>query len=74
MNYHKKKIIAPIIVTVLTVFYYVAYFGFLVSLLDGIWKFALGIIPVAFTGVMIYVCAQRIKEIKNGEEDDLSKY
>jgi hypothetical protein len=24
--------------------------------------------------VMIYVCVQRIKEIKGGEEDDLSQY
>ena len=25
-------------------------------------------------GVMIYVCAQRIREIRKGEEDDISKY
>ena len=25
-------------------------------------------------GGMIYVCIQRIREIKGGEEDDLSKY
>ena len=74
MNSHKKKIAAPIIVTVLMVLYYVLYFGFLMSLLDGILKYALGIIPLAFSIVMIKVCIERINEIKKGEENDLSKY
>ena len=74
MNSHKKKMIAPIIITVIMILYYVAYFVFLISLLDGFWKYALGIIPLAFSGVMIYVCIERINEIKKGEEDDISKY
>ena len=74
MKSNKKKMIAPIIVTVLMILYYIVYFGFLISLLDGIWKYALGIVPLAFSGVMIYVCIQRINEIRKGEEDDISKY
>ena len=74
MNAKKKKMIAPIIVTVLMVLYYLVYFGFLISLLDGVWKYALGIIPLALSGVMVGVCIERIKEIREGEEDDLSKY
>ena len=74
VNSHKKKMIAPIIITVIMILYYITYFGFLISLLDGIWKYALGIIPLAFSGVMIAVCVERIKEIKKGEEDDLSQY
>ena len=74
MNIHKRKMIAPIIITVIMILYYIAHFGFLISLLDGIWKYALGIIPLAFSGVMIYVCVQRINEIKKGEEDDISQY
>ena len=74
VNTHKKKMVAPILVTVIMVLYYVAYFGFLMSFLDGIWRWALGIIPLAFLGVMIAVCVERIKEIKKGEEDDLSQY
>ena len=70
----KKKLIAPIIVTILIVLYYVVYFGFLISLLEGAWKYALGIIPLAFSAVMVKVCIERINEIKKGEEDDLSKY
>ena len=69
-----KKLIAPIIVSILMVLYYVVYFGFLISLLEGVWKYALGIIPLAFSTVMIKVCIERINEIKKGEEDDLSKY
>ena len=74
MKNHKKKMIAPIIVTVLMVLYYMVYFGFLISLLEGIWRYALGILPLVFTGVTIYVCIQRIQEIRKGEEDDLSQY
>ena len=74
LNSHKKKMIAPIIITVIMILYYITYFGFLISLLDGIWKYALGIIPLVFSGIMIYVCIERINEIKKGEEDDISKY
>ena len=74
VNSHKKKMIAPIIVTIIMIVYYVVYFGFLISLLSGIWQITLGIVPLAFSGVTIYVCVQRINEIKKGEEDDISKY
>ena len=66
--------IAPIIISAIVILYYVAYFGFLIALLDGIWKYALGIAPLVFSGLMVYVCAERIREIKKGEEDDISKY
>lgn len=69
-----KKMIAPILISVIIMLYYVLYFGILIALLDGIWKYVLGIVPLLFAGVMIKVCAERIKEIKEGEEDDLSKY
>ena len=69
-----KEMLAPILVTVFVVLYYAAYFGFLISLLNGIWKYALGIIPFVLSIVMIKACMERIHEIKKGEEDDLSKY
>ena len=74
MKDKKKQFIAPILVTVLMVIYYVVYFGFLMSLLSGFVKYALGILPLAFSAVMVKVCIERIQEIKKGEEDDLSKY
>ena len=36
--------------------------------------YVLGIIPLIFSAVMLKVCIERIKEIKEGEEDDISKY
>jgi hypothetical protein len=49
-------------------------FAFIISLLPGLWKYVLGIIPLIFSIVMVYVCIERINEIKKGEEDDISKY
>lgn len=74
LNSHKKKMVAPIIITVIMVLYYIAYFGFLISLINGVWQYVLGIAPLAFSGLSIYVCIERINEIKGGEEDDISKY
>ena len=74
MNSHKKKMQAPIIVSILMILYYVVYFGVLISLLEGVFKYVLGIIPIIFSIVMIKVCMERINEIKGGEEDDISKY
>ena len=74
MKTNKKKFIAPIVVTVLMVAYYVLYFGFLITLLPGILKYVLGILPLALSAVMVKVCIERIQEIKKGEEDDLSQY
>jgi len=74
MNFHRKKMVAPIIITIIVVLYYVFYFAILITLLEGIWKYLLGIIPMLLSLLMIKVCIERIKEIKKGEEDDISKY
>ena len=42
-------------------------------------SFGFGIMAVqkglsVFSAVMIYVCVERINEIRKGEEDDISKY
>ena len=74
MKPDKRKFIAPIVVTVLMVAYYVVYFGFLIALLPGVWKYVLGLLPLALSVVMVKVCIERIQEIKKGEEDDLSQY
>ena len=71
---HKKKMRAPIIVSVLMILYYVLYFGFLIALLPGVWKYVLGIIPLAFAALTVKVCIERIQEIKKGEEDDIGQY
>lgn len=66
--------IAPIIITILFIIYFIVYFGVIVTQIDGVLRILFGIIPLALAAVMIYVCIQRINEIKGGEEDDLSKY
>ena len=70
----RKQMVAPIVVSILMVIYYVIYFGLLITIFDGLWKYFFGIFPIAFSIVMVKVCIERINEIKKGEEDDLSKY
>lgn len=74
MKNHRRKLIAPIVIAVIMVLYYVLYFGLLVALTDGAVRWIIGIVPIAFAAVTIGVCIERIKEIKGGEEDDISKY
>ena len=74
MKEHRKKMVAPIVISALMVLYYAVYFGVLIALLQGIWRFLLGIVPLVLAAVMIAVCVERIKEIRSGEEDDLGKY
>lgn len=75
-NNHKRKMIAPIIITVIFVLYYSALAVLCIALPDVplSLKIIIGVLPLIPAGIMIYVLANRIKEIRSGEEDDLSKY
>ena len=66
--------VAPIVITVILVLYYAAYFGFLISLLPGFVRYLFGLVPLVLVPLTIMVCVERIKEIRKGEEDDISKY
>ena len=72
---HRKKMVAPIIITVLFLAYLVVY-GIAIfttsELLPGMLLFALPLIALGIG--MIYVLKSRIKEIRSGEEDDLDNY
>ena len=74
MKKYRSKLIAPILVTLFMVLYYILYFGFLISLIEGVWKWLFGLFPLVFTVLTIKVCIERIQEIQKGEEDDLSQY
>lgn len=75
MKDHRKKMIAPVIITVLTIIYFIFYFWIIVSSTEpAVIKALMGIIPAVLSIVSIAVCVQRIREIKSGEEDDLYKY
>lgn len=70
-----KKIIVPITITVLMIIYYVVYFTFFAVIIPYFWlKIIFVIVPIILSAIMIFVCIERIKEIKGGEEDDISKY
>ncbi len=70
----RRKYIAPILITIVVVLYYIAFFAAILYLVDTWLAWLLGIVPILLAGVMIYVCVQRIREIRSGEEDDLSDY
>ena len=74
LTFHQKKMIAPIIVALILVLYYIAFFCVLMSMVDGIGMLLLGIVPLLLAAVVVKVCIERIQEIKKGEEDDLSQY
>ncbi len=73
---NKKKMITPILITIFVIAYYIFYFCVLCSAFSEsiVILILFGIIPIALSIGMLYVCIQRIKEIKGGEEDDISKY
>ncbi len=70
-----KKMIAPIIITVILLVVLLSYgvIWFVVPI-AVILKIIIGIILLGLCGVSIFVLIERIKEIRSGEEDDLSKY
>ena len=62
---NKKKMVAPIVVTVIMLLYYTVYFGVLITVLPTVLKYVFGIVPVALSIVMVAVCIERIKEIRD---------
>lgn len=76
MKDHRKKMIAPVVITLIIVLYYVgiAAVFLLVDGMPALVKVLLIAVPLALAGVMIGVLISRIKEIRSGEEDDLSNY
>ena len=75
MNDHKKKMIAPIVITAVFLLYLVIYGRFLLAAAEFSPVMLLAAIPLAALGIgMIRVLKERINEIRSGEEDDLSNY
>lgn len=74
MKNKAREMAAPIIVTAFCIIYYAVYFGFLISAIGGIFRVILGVVPLILSALTVKVCIDRIKEIKKGENDDISKY
>ena len=72
---HRKKMIAPVIITAVFVIYLLAYIFFLFHTV-GFSAFAILLaIPLfALGGGILYTLRERMREIRSGEEDDLSNY
>lgn len=72
---HWKKMIAPIVVALIIIGYYIgiAVFFMAVPGIPTAIKVLMTVIPLALAAVMLGVLISRIKEI-GGEEDDLSQY
>ena len=76
MHKHMRKMVAPILITAILVLYYIGFF-LVCAVIEGIpliGKLLAGILPLGLTGVSIAVLVERIREIRSGEEDDLSQY
>ena len=69
-----KKVLIPIIISVISIIFCTVYYGFIIYLVYSKWGYLLGIIPILFTVVMIKVCIERVLEIQKGEDNDISKY
>lgn len=72
---HGRKMIAPIIIATILILYYVGFFVACMLLpMPTALKLLFGLVPILLAGVCIFVLVERIKEIRSGEEDDLSNY
>lgn len=68
--------IAPVVIVALISIYYIA-IVVIFAYMNGVpmlAKIIALVVPALLSGVAITVLIQRIKEIKKGEDDDLSKY
>ncbi|MFH5835602.1 hypothetical protein ACHAL6_05905 [Proteiniclasticum sp. C24MP] len=77
MKKHRKKMVAPVVITVLVICYFIFYMWMGWSTREEIpllLKILLLLVPAGFIGLISYMLLERIREIKGGEEDDLSKY
>lgn len=76
------KMIAPIVITIIVIFAIMAYMLVILTGLDSAAQiFPLNLILIGLVlglffllVTMIYILIQRLKEIKEEDEDDLSKY
>lgn len=75
MPSHKKKMIAPIVITALFLLYLAVYVVLIAISVQNVLAMILLALPlVLLATALIVILRERIQEIKGGEEDDLSNY
>ena len=72
---HRKKLIAPVLITVFFIVYLFVYAIMIIKSAGWHPVMILFTIPLVALGIgMIFTLKSRIKEIRSGEEDDLKYY
>lgn len=76
---HKKKLIAPSIAVLVCILYFVSMiafniFSYIYYNISVALCIVIAIFPLGAIGMLINVYILRVKEIKEGKEDDISKY
>lgn len=76
MNNRRRKLIAPVIITVILIAILGLYIGIIAAIpkVPVVFKVLGAVYFIVSAAVIIGVLSSRIKEIRSGEEDDLSKY
>lgn len=75
MKMHSRKMIAPLIIVISFVSYYLLLVLMMLALhLPAILNVGIIIFSGIVSSILIWVLIDRIKEIRGGEEDDLGKY
>lgn len=70
-----RKLAAPIIITAILVVIFLVYiFIFAIIPIPVPFKLIGILVELSLLGVSVYVLVERIREVRSGEEDDLSKY
>ncbi len=71
-----KKLIAPIVITVLLCLWFLFYLVVFLAIPDLplVPKLAVGVASTGLGGVSIWNLYERVKEVRSGEEDDLDNY
>lgn len=75
MSPHGRKMLAPVIITIIFLLYLLIYVVMLAQVVLSEPLALILAIPLVLLGVgMVYVLFARIREIRSGEEDDLDNY
>lgn len=70
-----KKLIIPIVIGVISTTVFISYAMLIMQAAEGfLFMYIIALGALACSVAMVFVVVQRIKEIKEGEYDDLSKY
>ena len=72
---HRKKMLAPVVITAIFILYLIGYGIALAVATEWSPVMLLTAVPLVALGIgMVYTLKSRINEIRSGEEDDLGNY